>query len=170
MPTRRGICHGLVNAEAAMLLLSRNYDSLRILIYLCGKSGYGSTTRELSEALCLSLSASRRQVWQLRDAGLVTGSRGYAGGVMLAAPPENISIGKVVAAIEAQRRQANELDPECKQIFEQATVSFFATLDRMTVRDVCPTCQSCESAERSQQWDSRSAMSPTRKLTEPKAT
>ncbi|WP_366785653.1 Rrf2 family transcriptional regulator [uncultured Hyphomicrobium sp.] len=125
-----------------MLLVSRNYDSLRILIYLCGQVGYVSTTREISEALSLSLAVCRRQVWQLRHAGLVTGARGYGGGVTLAAPPEKILIGYVVAAIEAQRLQTNDLDPECKPIFERAVGSFFTALNRMTVRDICPTCQS----------------------------
>jgi Rrf2 family nitric oxide-sensitive transcriptional repressor len=123
-----------------MLIVSRNFESLRILIYLCGRLGNETTTRDIADALDLPLSVCRKRTWQLRDAGLVTGARGYAGGVKLASQPDEMPIGDVVAAIEAQRRQPQYLDLEYRPIFDRAVQRFFAELNRMTVRDVCPAC------------------------------
>ncbi len=136
------IRHWLVTAEAAC------YLCLATMTYSAYSSPVRASwiridhTRKISEALSLSLAVCRRQVWQLRHAGLVTGARGYGVELRLQRHQRNILIGDVVAAIEAQRLQTNDLDPECKPIFERAVGSFLRRSDRMTVRDICPTCQS----------------------------
>lgn len=125
-----------------MLILSRNYQSLRILVYLCGRPGFEASTRDIAEALSLPINACRNRVLRLREAGYLAGERGYAGGVKLAAHPGDTLIGDVVAAIEAQRRQTGDVEPECKALFERAASRFLLELNRMTVLDVCP----CEAA------------------------
>jgi Rrf2 family nitric oxide-sensitive transcriptional repressor len=138
-----------------MLILSRNYESLRILIYLCGRPGFEASTRETAEALSIPLTVCRNRVMHLCEAGFLAGERGYGGGVKLLIDPSNIHIGDVVAAIEAQRRQTGDVDPGYKPFFERAARRFLAELNRMTVLDVCPSCrpidavagQSCSCAE-----------------------
>lgn len=124
-----------------MLILSRNYESLRILIYLCGRPGFEASTREIAEALSIPLTVCRKRVLHLSEAGFLAGERGYGGGIKLLVNPSATQIGDVVTAIEAQRRQTGEVDPECKPLFERAARRFLVELNRMTVLDVCSTCQ-----------------------------
>lgn len=132
-----------------MLFLSRNYESLRILIYLCGRPGFEASTRNIAEALSIPLGVCRKRVLHLCEAGYLAGERGYAGGVRLLTNPSDTKVGDVVAAIEAQRRQTREVDPECKPFFERATRRFLAELNRMTLVDVCPTFRPiCATSER----------------------
>lgn len=121
-----------------MLILCRNYQSLRILIYLCGQPGFEASTRDIAEALSLPINACRKRVMRLREAGYLVGERGYAGGVKLAAHPGDTLVGEVVAAIEAQRRQTGDVEPECKALFERAARRYLLELNRMTVLDLCP--------------------------------
>jgi DNA-binding IscR family transcriptional regulator len=129
-----------------MLFLARNYESLRILIYLCGRPGFEASTRNIAEALSIPLTVCRKRVTHLSEAGYLAGERGYAGGVKLLINPSDTKIGDVVSAIEAQRRQTGEVDPECKPLFERATRRFLAELNRMTVVEVCQTCQPIHAA------------------------
>lgn len=124
-----------------MLILSRNYESLRILIYLCGRPGFEASTRDIAAALSIPLTVCRKRVLHLCQAGYLAGERGYGGGVKLLSHPADTLIGDVVAAIEAQRRQTGDVDPECKPFFDRAARRFLAELNRMTVVDVCTTCQ-----------------------------
>jgi Rrf2 family nitric oxide-sensitive transcriptional repressor len=120
-----------------MLILSRNYESIRILVYLCSQPGYEAQTRDIALALKISLSVCRKRVWQLCETGVLAGARGFDGGVKLCRPPEEIHIGDVVGAIEAQRSiRPDHHDAEYREVFEEASVRFLDELNRQTVRDV----------------------------------
>lgn len=133
-----------------MLLLSRNYESIRVLVYLCTRPGHEASTPQIARALCVPLTACRKRIWQLCEAGILEGARGYGGGVRLAAPPDHIRIGDVVAAIEAQRQaQSSSQDEVHAELIQRAVARFLGELNRLTIRDLYPECRPPLSRSRS---------------------
>ena len=123
--------------------------TLRVLIYLALKHGSGerSTIPEIAEAYGISRNHLMKIVHDLGQRGIVETLRGRAGGLTLARPPEQVSIGEVVRAAEGDfalvechvpGKTANcAALPVCnlQRGFRVALEAFMRELDAMTLAD-----------------------------------
>lgn len=126
--------------------LTRHTDyAFRVLIYLCSKkSEQLAKASEIAEVFDVSLNHLSKVIHQLGKAGFITTLRGKYGGIRLARPPQDISLGAVVRAMEATLNPVNCNQPVCrlrtncrlKPILNRAMESFVSTLDEYTLADV----------------------------------
>ena len=130
-----------------MRLTSFTDYSLRVLMYLAAQSPSHATIAEIADAFAISESHLTKVVHHLGKTGLLSTLRGHGGGVGLARPAANISIGAVVRAAEAEGALVECFDsktnhcvitPVCglRVVLAQALDAFFATLDRYTLADI----------------------------------
>jgi len=85
-----------------MRLTSFTDYGLRALMRLAGEPERSFTTNELAREFAVSRNHLTKVVGDLAVAGFVETRRGSGGGVRLARPAEDISIGAVVRALEAR--------------------------------------------------------------------
>lgn len=126
--------------------LTRHTDySFRVLIYLCSEpSEQLAKASEIAEVFDVSLNHLSKVIHQLGKAGFITTLRGKYGGIRLARPSQEISLGAVVRAMEVTLDPINCNQPVCrlrtncrlKSILNQAMESFVCTLDDYTLADV----------------------------------
>lgn len=84
-----------------MKLSTRAEYGLRAMFELARKHGQGPISlRIIAEEQDISENYLEQLIAALRKAGLVESIRGPQGGYMLAAPPENITVGDVVRVVE----------------------------------------------------------------------
>ncbi len=74
--------------------------SLRVLMFLARRRGVHTTIRDIADAHQISESHLMKVVHQLAKRGYIKTVRGKGGGISLARPPEEISIGAIVREIE----------------------------------------------------------------------
>jgi Rrf2 family nitric oxide-sensitive transcriptional repressor len=121
--------------------------SLRTLIALALSPGERSTVSEVSRAYGISRNHLVKVVGRLAELGYVETIRGKGGGVRLARRPQQIGVGEVVRAMEAELGVVgclqNEgascvISPVCrlKTIFSGATTKFLEELDAWTLADL----------------------------------
>lgn len=82
-----------------MRLTSYTDYALRVLIY-AGAAGESVTISRISEAYGISKEHLRKVVHSLAQLGYLTTSQGRNGGIVLARPPEQISIREIVEQFE----------------------------------------------------------------------
>ena len=75
-------------------------------------------------------------VHDLRRAGFVEAVRGRSGGIRLARPASEITLGDVVRYTEARHAGSAGDDEFLEEIFEAAFGSFFAQLDGNSLSDI----------------------------------
>lgn len=120
--------------------------ALRILIQLASKNE-AVTIKTISDELGLVNSHVMKIAAKLRQAGFIHSQRGRMGGVSLARPVKEITIGQVVRAIETdfaivecmQNSQSNcTFIKNCKlrNTIQKATDAFLSTLDAQTLQDL----------------------------------
>ncbi len=123
--------------------------TLRVMMYLTvkHKTGELATIDQIVDAYKISRAHVAKIVYDLALAKMVVTVRGRTGGIHLARPPEEISIGDLVRlgekdfAVVACHDQTAEVDcaifPACnlKRGFRRAVDAFMAELDRMTLAD-----------------------------------
>ncbi|MBM4285946.1 MAG: RrF2 family transcriptional regulator [Deltaproteobacteria bacterium] len=90
----------------------------------------------------------------LKKAGLVTSLRGPKGGHRLARPPEEITIGEIVAILEEGAHlvdclQDGEVCPQAetcptRSVWEEATAAMFNALNAVTLADLVQRCAAVE--------------------------
>ena len=100
----------------------------------------------MAEAYGISRNHLMKVVNKLTRAGLVDASRGVNGGLALARPAVEITVGEVVRSTEDDLalvecfREDNQcvITPECelKRVFGRARAAFLATLDEQTISDL----------------------------------
>ena len=121
--------------------------SLRVLLYLAVRPEKIATIREIAETYRISKNHLMKVVNELARRGYVKTTRGHAGGLSLALPPEEINIGEVLALLEKRipllecfddARNTCLLSPECrlKGALAKAQKAFFNTLEEYTLADM----------------------------------
>lgn len=121
--------------------------TLRTLIYLAVSDGANVTAQEIAERFDISFHHIAKVAQWLARNGYVSASRGRGGGMKLAVPPEEISIGAVIRATEKGSAivecmkpgpVACKISPACflAPAIAEAQEAFFNSLDQKTLADV----------------------------------
>ncbi|MEJ8776694.1 RrF2 family transcriptional regulator [Pseudogracilibacillus sp. ICA-222130] len=122
--------------------------ALRVLIYLAVKdTDEKSTITEITEAYNVSRNHLMKVIHQLGKIGVIETTRGRGGGIVLAKPPEEITIGSIVREteedfymVECFNSGANHcvLSPVCglRSVLGEALAAYLAVLDNYTIADV----------------------------------
>jgi Rrf2 family nitric oxide-sensitive transcriptional repressor len=123
--------------------------SLRVLMYCaaCEQRELPVTITEIADSHGISRSHLTKVVHQLGAHGLLDTTRGRGGGMRLCKPAAQINVGEVVrqtetdfAMVECFDAQTNQctLSPQCrlKGVLQQATDSYLAVLDGVTLADL----------------------------------
>jgi Rrf2 family nitric oxide-sensitive transcriptional repressor len=121
--------------------------TLRVLIYLALRDDRLSTIGEIADAYGISRNHLMKVVHYLATGGYLQTVRGKGGGVRLALPPQEISIGALVRETESNTVLVECFDPdhsECtiepacalRGMLRQALEAFFSVLDGYTLADI----------------------------------
>ena len=78
---------------------SRLSSTLHILVHMAEKPERALTSEQLANFIHTNPVVVRRTIAGLRDAGIVTSSRGHGGGWLLGRAPENISLAEISTAL-----------------------------------------------------------------------
>ena len=130
-----------------MRLTLRTNLAMRTLMHCAVRAPDTLRTADVSSACNASFHHVAQVVNQLESAGYLHTTRGRGGGIALARPAEEISVGKIFRLFEADLPFAECMDadrntcPLCldcrlKGMLGEALRAFYATLDRYTVRDL----------------------------------
>ncbi len=120
--------------------------ALRVLMYLALDPERRVRIRDVAESYDISRNHLMKVVNKLTRAELVEASRGVNGGLILARPADQISVGEVVRKCEDDLglvecfREDNHcvITPECelKKVFDHAVSDFMGVLDQYTIADL----------------------------------
>jgi Rrf2 family nitric oxide-sensitive transcriptional repressor len=121
--------------------------SLRVLIYVAAIEGHRATISEVAHAFGVSENHLVKVVHFLGQAGVLANVRGHGGGLELAVPASEISIGAIVRMTEAGDMPAEcfngqtntcPITPNCKLrgILDEAMQSFYAVLEKYSLQDL----------------------------------
>lgn len=136
--------------------------TLRVLMY-CAASVHRSspvTITEIAESHAISRSHLTKIVHVLAARGWLETTRGRGGGMRLLVPAEKIGLGEVVRATETDFSMVECFDPasnlcrlsrhcNLKAILHEATQSYLAVLDRVTLADLVASPQDRKTAQKS---------------------
>ncbi|RUV06412.1 Rrf2 family transcriptional regulator, partial [Mesorhizobium sp. M7A.T.Ca.TU.009.01.3.1] len=78
---------------------SRLSSTLHILVHMAEKPEQALTSEQLATFIHTNPVVVRRTIAGLRDAGIVTSSRGHGGGWLLGRAPEKISLAEISVAL-----------------------------------------------------------------------
>ena len=120
--------------------------ALRALMRLAGEPTRSFATSEIAAEFGISRNHLAKVVRDLADAGFISTQRGAGGGFALARPPQSITIGAVVRALEADQALVEcfrgdgghcALTPRCrlKARFAAARETFLRELDATTLAE-----------------------------------
>jgi Rrf2 family nitric oxide-sensitive transcriptional repressor len=129
-----------------MRLMTFTDFALRALMRLAGEPGRSFSTSEIAEEFGISRNHLAKVVRDLADGGFITTQRGVGGGFALARPPQAITLGAVVRALEGtsalvecfrQDGGSCVLTPRCrlKGRLAAAREAFLRELDKTTLAD-----------------------------------
>ncbi len=121
--------------------------SLRVLIYLGCKGEARSTIEEIADRYAISKEHLRKIVHHLALSGVIESKRGRGGGLRLARPAAEISIGEVVRSCEENFALVECFAPDdepCKiagtcrfaWMLHEALTAFLEVLDRYSLADI----------------------------------
>ncbi len=120
--------------------------ALRVLIFAALQGEKPCRIEDVAERYRVSKSHLTKVVWSLSSAGFLVTSRGRAGGLRLARPPEEINLGDVMRATEDNGALVEcfnasglcVITPACKarRIFREALEAFHAVFDKYTLADL----------------------------------
>lgn len=128
--------------------LTRYSDlSLRLLMYLAVRTGDRATIEEISRAYSVSKAHLTKVAHDLGAAGVINTVRGRGGGLQLARPPEEITVGDVIRHTEENlaivecfepAKSHCRIEPVCglQGVLEEALQAFLRTLDGYTLADL----------------------------------
>lgn len=120
--------------------------SLRVLIYLAADTTRRATIAEIAASFGVSENHLIKVVHFLGKQGWIDTVRGKGGGILLAIPPEQVNVGRVVRDTEGAAVPAecfSEGGGHCviasccrlKGVLGEAVTAFYAVLDRHTLAD-----------------------------------
>lgn len=124
-----------------MQLTQHTDFGLRLLVVLARMDGGPISLPTFAAEQGLSYNHVAKVAQALGKAGFVTSHRGRSGGVSLARPADEISIGEVVRAMEPGLRLADcatcALRADCttSNVLAEALAAFLAVLDRTTLAE-----------------------------------
>lgn len=144
-PRKRG--SPLLFTSATMKLTTFTDYSLRVLIYLAADPTRRATIAEIAASFGVSENHLIKVIHFLGRQGWIDTVRGKGGGILLAIPPEQVIVGRVVRDTEGAAVPAecfSEDGGHCaiatccrlKGVLEQAVTAFHAVLDRYTLADL----------------------------------
>ena len=147
----------IVHADFILRFTRHTDYALRVLIYAGLKGEEQSTIAEIAARYRISENHLMKVVHHLGLGGYVATTRGRKGGLRLARPPEEISIGDVVRWCEEDLRIVECLDPATNtcpiirfcgltQTVGEALEAFLAVLDDKTLADVLASSRGVERA------------------------
>lgn len=116
--------------------------SLRVLMYLGARPERLASVAEISRAYGVSQNHLMKVVNGLGKLGYVASSRGRAGGIRLAKPADQISVGQVVRETEDGFDLADcqrcVISSACgfSSVLDEALAAFLAVLDKYTLADL----------------------------------
>lgn len=120
--------------------------ALRALIYVATHDGMPVPASAIAKAYGISPDHIAKATKALTRAGYLRATRGVAGGVSLARPADQISVGDVVRLMEGDdplidcfaQDGACAIAPACqlRRALAQAREAFFAALDRTTLAEI----------------------------------
>lgn len=124
--------------------------SLRVLLYLSRKEGETATITELADFYNISRNHLVKVVHNLGINGFISTSRGKHGGIRLARPANEITVGEVVRHTEPDFDLLECFNPETdhcvitktcnlKSVLFDARAAFIDVLDRYTLADAAST-------------------------------
>lgn len=126
--------------------LTRYTDyGFRLLTYLALlPEGERVSINDISEIYAISRNNVNKVVHQLGKAGVIDTKQGKGGGICLKMSPENVNVGDIVLLLENTIRLVDCQSPPCKiagmcvlkNVFEEATDAFLATLKKYTLADL----------------------------------
>jgi Rrf2 family iron-responsive transcriptional regulator len=130
-----------------MRLTQQTNYSVRILLYCAANPDRPSRVGDIAASFGMSETHLFKILKVLVDANLVQTIRGRNGGLKLARPAGDITVGEVVRAAEESFHLADcfdanghdcplSLNCEYNRILREALSAFFAVLDRYTIADV----------------------------------
>lgn len=133
-----------------MRLTSFTDFGLRTLMRLAGMPGTRLKTEQIAREFNISRHHLTKVVQELAAAGLVSTSRGAAGGLSLARPAATIRLGEVVRRLERDQALvecfradggACVIAPHCRLagMLDRAREAFYRELDRQTLADCALT-------------------------------
>ena len=128
------------------LTLHSDY-ALRVLLYLRLRDDDRSTIQQIADAYGISKNHLMKVVQRLAGLGYVEATRGRGGGLLLAKPPEEINLGRVVEQMEPHLDLVECFDLttntcpialvcDLKSVLGEAQRAFMATLHRYTLADL----------------------------------
>jgi Rrf2 family nitric oxide-sensitive transcriptional repressor len=121
--------------------------SLRVLMYLATDTTRRTTIAEIAESFGISENHLVKVVHFLGKRGWIETVRGKGGGILLAMPPEQVNIGRVVSDAEGNAMPAecfSEDGGRCvisgtcrlKAVLGEAIRGFYGVLDGYTLADI----------------------------------
>lgn len=121
--------------------------ALRILIHLAASPDRLLSTRQIAELHSAKYNHLAKVTGWLVQEGYAASSRGRGGGLRLALPPEDINLGKVIRALEADKPLVEcwsddggscRFAPACglSVALAEAQEGFFRCLDAYTLADI----------------------------------
>ncbi|WP_069305554.1 iron-responsive transcriptional regulator RirA [Methylobrevis pamukkalensis] len=130
-----------------MRLTQQTNYAIRLLIYCAASDGRPSKVGDIASTFGISELHLFKILKVLVDGGFVETIRGRKGGVLLAKPPQDITVGQVVRVTEEnftltdcfdESKQDCPLISACdyNQILHQALAAFLAVLDTKTIADL----------------------------------
>lgn len=128
------------------LNLATDYG-LRVLMYLLARPDERARVEAMAETFAVSSHHLTKVVQRLSRAGFVATYRGRSGGIVLARQPEDINLGDVIRALEADfalvecfLEEGNSccLSPSCRLrgVIGEALDAFMDTFSRYTLADL----------------------------------
>lgn len=132
-----------------MRLTAMTDYAMRLLMYVAQRPERLCTIAEVAEAYGISEAHLMKITHQLGQAGFIATVRGKGGGMRLAAAPEDINLGAVVRAMEADLALVECFDSSgnrcaltghCRlaTVLDDALGAFLAKLDAHTLADLAP--------------------------------
>jgi Rrf2 family protein len=137
-----------------MRLTTKGRYGMRLVLDIAQHGSDGPVSMsEVSLRQDISLKYLERLVGELQRAGIVKSMRGRVGGHVLALPPERVTVGDVVRALEGEsadlpcgnNRLACPRSVHCltRAIWVAADQAMFEKLDSVTVKDILEDGQNC---------------------------
>jgi Rrf2 family nitric oxide-sensitive transcriptional repressor len=121
--------------------------ALRMLAFIAAHPSGHCTVNDVADAYNLSHHHLMKVAQRLRQSGFIETTRGRAGGIRLAVPPDKVNIGAVVRATEDDFALVECLQAEggrcaisracrMKDMFVEALAAYLAVLDQYTLGHV----------------------------------
>ncbi len=128
------------------LTLHSDY-ALRVLLYLRLREDGRCTIQQIAASYGISRNHLMKVVQRLVGLGYVASTRGRGGGLLLAKPPEEINLGRLVEQMEPHMNLVECFDPatntcpialacDLKSLLGEAQRAFLSTLRRYTLADL----------------------------------